>query len=388
MENFIFFNDTTILFGKGQIKNLGNEISKQQGSRVLLTYGSDRVKKNGLLTEVESLLKEAGLEFIEYGGIVANPRISSVREGIELIRKHNLDFILAVGGGSVLDASKAMAAGFYIEGDPWQLFKGTEVKKALPLASVLTLAATGSEMNGNAVVSNPETGEKLGMGSSLVRPRFSILDPEYTFSVPAYQTAAGAADIMSHVFEQYFSPSAHTELQDRISEAIILTVKEWAPVAVEDGTNYEARANLLWASTLALNGLISTGKRGDWATHSMEHAVSAVNDMTHGAGLAVLFPNWMMEVLDKDQNDRFYNMAVRVWDVELHEDKKAVAIEGIKRIREFFNSLGLPAKLSENGIDEKDLPTLVEKSMTWNGPLGSFGQLDEDQVKRIFTASI
>jgi alcohol dehydrogenase YqhD (iron-dependent ADH family) len=388
MNNFHFYTPTEIFFGQGQIRNLGRELVKQGATKVLVLYGSDRIKKSGLFAQVEEQLGSVSLPFTSLGGIEPNPRIDSVREGIRIAREFGADFLLPVGGGSVIDAAKAMAAGFYYPGDPWDVVQGkkeAKVKEALPLAAILTIAATGTEMNGNSVISNLETVEKLGLSSDLIIPKFSILDPEYTSTLPPFQTAAGVADIMSHIWEQYFSPTEHTEIQDRLSEALLLTCIEWGPVAVKDPENYHARSNILWASTLALNGLLSAGRGGDWATHMMEHALSAVTDVTHGAGLAILFPNWMSFVLQESNVQRFIQLATRVWGIDpTGKSEMQIAQEGIEATRAFLNSLGLPATLKEIGAEEKDLDIMAQKSLVWGPPMGDFGQLDLKGIREIF----
>ncbi|MBZ4676594.1 MAG: NADH-dependent alcohol dehydrogenase [Anaerophaga sp.] len=350
MENFNFHLPTKILFGKNKVNELGQEI-KQYGSRVLLAYGGGSVKKTGLYDQVVEQLRNNDLFFVELSGIQPNPRITSVREGIRLCREHNLDFVLPIGGGSVIDAAKAIAAGVNYEGDAWDFpMQKAKVTNPLPLGTVLTLAATGSEMNGNAVITNEETQEKRGMGSDLLRPVFSVLDPTYTFTVNRYHTAAGTVDIMSHIFENYFAPGEGTFLQDSIAESILKTCIKYGPVALEEPENYEARANLLWAGSLALNGLTLTGKlMGDWATHGIEHEVSAIYDLTHGAGLAIIHPVWMRYVLDEKTAPKFAQMARNVWNINEADDMTA-AEKGIEAVRNFFNSLDMPASLSDVDI--------------------------------------
>jgi alcohol dehydrogenase YqhD (iron-dependent ADH family) len=388
LNNFHFHTPTEIFFGQGQIEKLGDTLIKHGATRVFIIYGSPRIKGNGLFDQVVEQLKSHSLPFTELGGIKPNPRIDSVREGIRLARDFEADFLLPVGGGSTIDAAKAMAAGFFYPGDPWDILQGKEgaaVKQALPLASVLTIAATGTEMNGNAVISNLESVEKLGLSSPLIVPRFSILDPMYTATLPADQTAAGVADIMSHIWEQYFSPTEHTEVQDRLSEALLLTCKEWGPVAVAEPENYHARSNILWASTLALNGLLSAGRSGDWATHMIEHALSAVTDLTHGAGLAILFPHWMSFVLEEKNSQRFVQLATRVWGVDPQgKSMMDVARQGIAATRDFLSSLGLPSTLREVGVQEEDLDLMAQKSLVWGPPMGDFGQLDLAGIREIF----
>lgn len=388
MLNFTFSIPTEIFFGKSQIDVLGEQIKKHSGSRVLICYGSNRIKESGLLGTVTTILEKHNIAFFELSGIQPNPRVSSVREGIKTCRENNIDFIFAVGGGSVIDCAKAIAAGFYYEGDPWDFFIHTaEITQALPLATMLTLAATGSEMNGNAVISNWEMKEKRAVGSPLLKPRFSILDPVYTFTVPTYHTAAGTVDIMSHVFEQYFTTTDETYLQSRLVEAILKTAFEFGPIALNEPQNYEARANLLWAGTLALNGILSFGYSGDWAVHSIEHAASAVSDITHGVGLAILTPQWMKYVLDDSNVDKFHLLAVNVFGVESDKNKTSIAEEGIEKIREFFNSLGMPKQLTEVGIAEKQLDEIAQKAVRF-GAIGSLKELNYDDVYTILKMAL
>lgn len=381
MLDFVFQNPAKILFGKNQLAELAPEI-KAYSNRVLLVYGGGSIKKSGLYDEVVNLLQKNDIFFVELAGVQANPRISTVREGISLCRENELGFILGVGGGSTIDCAKAIAAGFYYENDPWDFFtRKTRVTKALPIGTILTLAATGTEMNLNTVISNEETLEKKGAGSPHLIPKFSILNPSYTFTVPKYQTAAGVADIMSHIFEQYFSPTPDTFLQDRMSEAILKTCINYAPIAIKEPENYAARANIMWASTLALNGLLSTGKLTDWATHMIEHEVSAIYDTTHGAGLAILTPHWMEYVLNDNTVEKLKTYARNIWHV-IGDDDYEVAREGIKKTAEFFSSIGLPAKLREMGVKEDTLATIA-KNATLNGPLGRFKELNENDVLAI-----
>ncbi|HAG44342.1 MAG TPA: NADH-dependent alcohol dehydrogenase, partial [Clostridium sp.] len=300
MLNFVYSIPTEIFFGEGKIKVLGKEI-KKYGNKVLLVYGGGSIKKTGLYDKITNILKENNIDFVELAGVEPNPRITSVREGIKLCRENNVDFILAIGGGSVIDCSKFIAGGYYYDGDPWDFFIGKgNVTKALPLASILTLAATGSEMNRGGVISNLETNQKLATGHPTLSPKFSILDPTYTYTVPKNQTAAGAVDIMSHIFEVYFTPTKTAFLQNRMAEALLKTVFHYGPIAFNEPENYEARANLMWASSLAINGLLSYGKDTNWSVHDMEHELSAFYDITHGVGLGILTPVWMEYILNDD----------------------------------------------------------------------------------------
>ncbi len=386
MKNFIYQAGTKIVFGKNQVNNLVEEVVKFS-DRVLITYGKGSVIKSGLLAKVTSLFEEKGVFFKELNGIQPNPRISSVREGVKLCRENQLGFVLALGGGSVIDASKAIAAGVNYEGDAWDFcLRKAVVDNPLPLGCALTLAATGSEMNGNAVISNDETQEKLAMGSDLLRPKVSMLDPTYTFSVNKWQTAAGTVDIISHIFEQYFTPDPGTDVQDNIAESIIKTCIKYGPIALEDPENYEARANLMWASSIALNGLTSTGKMmGDWATHGIEHEVSAIYDLTHGAGLAIIFPNWMKYVLNEKNAFKFARLGKNVFGI-FDEDELVAANKTIEAIRAFFSSLDMPSKLSEVDIPDTYFKEMGDKACKF-GPIGYFKRLNNDAVTEILEMS-
>lgn len=385
MLNFDFQMPTRILFGQGKTSELGNEIRKH-GSRVLLVYGGGSIKKSGLYDQVVQILADHAITCIELSGVQPNPRIDSVRQGVALCRKHQLDFVLAVGGGSSLDCAKAIAAGAKYEGDAWDFFiRKAFIKEALPIGSILTLAATGSEMNPFAVISNPETGEKLGTGSPSLNPRFSILDPVHTFSVPAEQTAAGTADIMSHIFEQYFSPTPGTYIQDRMAEALLKTCIKYGPLAVAEPDNYEARSNLTWTGSLALNGLLSTGKITDWATHDIEHKLSALYDITHGLGLAILTPHWMKQVLNEQTAAKMATYARNVWDVTEADDMQA-ALEGIAKTADFFRSLGMPATFKDIGLNTDQL-TEVAAHVTSSRNLGSFKKLTYEDVLNILQSA-
>ena len=381
MKNFNFIAPTKILFGKNKVTELAGELKGYKN--ILFAYGSGSIKKNGLYDNVVDQLKKAGVSFRELSGIQPNPRLNSVIEGVEICRKNNVDFILAVGGGSVIDCCKAIAAGVPYDGDPWDFtIRKAEVKDPLPLGTILTLAATGTEMNGNAVISRDDTKEKRALSSDSLRPKFSILDPVHTFTVNRWQTAAGTVDIMSHIFEQYFTPDRGTFVQDAIAEAILRTCIEYGPRALEKPDDYEARANLMWSSSLALNGLTVTGKMsGDWATHQIEHELSAVNDLTHGAGLAILFPVWMEYVLDERRAFKFAQMARNVFGITDGDDM-AAAKKGIEAVREFFANMEMPSTLREVGITSGHFEHMA-KQATIFGPIGFFKRLGTGQVKEI-----
>lgn len=387
MQNFVFRNPTKLIFGKGQLEQLKTEVPRY-GTRVLLVYGGGSIKRSGLYDEVISILKEINTEVFELSGVEPNPRLSTVQKGIDLCRKEAIDFLLAVGGGSVIDCTKAIAAGVKYGGNPWEFIaKKAPVTDALPFGVVLTLAATGSEMNAGSVITNWETKEKYGWGSPVTFPQFSILDPTYTLTVPKEHTVYGIVDIMSHVFEQYFHHVPNTPLQDRMCEAVLKTVIETAPKLINDLENYEWRETILYCGTMALNGILQMGVRGDWATHNIEHAVSAVYDIPHGGGLAILFPNWMKHVVDENVA-RFKQLAIRVFDVDpAGKTDREIALEGIEKLREFWSSIGAPSRLADYGIGEEHLETMADKAMIF-GTFGNFKKLTREDVLAIYRASL
>ena len=387
MRNFTFEASTRILFGKNRITELGNEI-KKYGSKILLAYGGGSIKKNGLYNRLIEVLYASQIEFVELTDIRPNPRIESVREGIRLCRKNDVEFILGVGGGSVIDCIKAIAMGVSYEGDAWDFFiRKAKIDQTLPIGTILTLAATGSEMNGNTVISNEATLEKRATGNERLRPKFSVLDPSYTFTVDKWQSAAGVVDVMSHIFEQYFTNDKGTFVQDAMAEGILKTCIRYGSVLLQEPENYEARANMMWASSLALNGLTATGKLyGDWATHGIEHEVSAIYDLTHGAGLAVLFPVWMAYVLSETTAAKLAQYSRNVWGVNNADDMQA-AKEGITQTRNFFNSLGMPATLKEVNIPGDKINDMAKGACAF-GPIGMFKKLGPDDVKEILQKAL
>ncbi|MCR8847576.1 iron-containing alcohol dehydrogenase [Rossellomorea sp. SC111] len=387
MNDFTFYNPTKLIFGKGQVEQL-KELVPQYGKKVLVVYGGGSIKRNGLYDQVMSVLKGIDSEVFELSGVEPNPRLSTVRRGVEIAKEKNIDFILAVGGGSVIDCTKAIAAGAKYDGDAWDLVtKKAFAKEALPFGTVLTLAATGSEMNAGSVITNWETNEKYGWGSPVTFPQFSILDPENTFTVPKDHTIYGMVDMMSHVFEQYFNNATNTPLQDRMCESVLKTVIETAPKLINDLENYELRETILYSGTIALNGMLQMGYNGDWASHNIEHAVSAVYDIPHAGGLAILFPNWMKHNL-KVNPSRFAQMAERVFNVDpAGKSEEEVALEGIEKLREFWSSLGAPSRLADYDIDDSQIDLMADKAMV-NGEFGNFNKLNKDDVLAILRASL
>jgi alcohol dehydrogenase YqhD (iron-dependent ADH family) len=382
MLNFDYLIPTEIIFGKGEIKKLEKKI--KNFNRILFVWGGGSIKRIGVYEKVIDALKDK--TYFELSGIKPNPRLSSVKKGIAICRKNDIDFILAVGGGSVIDCSKAIAAGVYYQSDVWDLFmKRAVVAKTLPIGTVLTLAATGSEMNASSVISNEETQQKLPITSNHLRPKFSILDPTYTMKVPRIHTAAGIVDIMSHVLEQYFDNTKGAYLQDRLAEGILKTCIKYGPIVLKNPDDYEARANIMWAGSLALNGLLLSGKQGDFATHKISHAVSATYDLTHGTSLAILFPNWMQYVM-KENVDQFVEYAENVWNIPHTRDKTDIAILGIDKTREFFCLLEMPKKFSEVNISDEKFGEIATQAVYF-GEIGNFKKLKKDDILRILTLS-
>ncbi|TXC91269.1 iron-containing alcohol dehydrogenase [Metabacillus litoralis] len=387
MENFTYYNPTKLIFGKDQVGQLQNEVPKF-GEKVLIVYGGGSIKRNGLYDQVIKVLKEKNLQLFELAGVEPNPRLSTVHRGVQLCKEEEIDFILAVGGGSVIDCTKAIAAGAKYDGDAWDIVTKKHMPiDALPFGTVLTLAATGSEMNSGSVITNWETKEKYGWGSPLTFPKFSILDPVNTFTVPQDQTVYGMVDMMTHVFEQYFHHTKNTPLQDRFCESLLRTVIETAPKLIEDLENYELRETILYSGTIALNGQLQMGYRGDWASHNIEHAVSAVYDIPHAGGLAIIFPNWMKHNIDENIL-RFVQLAVNVFDVETTgKDDKTIALEGIEKLREFWSSIGAPSRLKDYNINDENIDLMADKAMV-NGPFGNFKALQKEDVVAILKASL
>lgn len=381
MENFQFCVPTNILFGKNQISNLPSVIAGF-GEKVLLAYGGGSIKKMGLYDKVKGLL--SGCEIYELSGIAPNPKIDSVREGISLCREKGIDVILAVGGGSVIDCCKAIASGFYYDGDAWDMIVShAQITKALPIVTVLTLAATGSEADAGAVISNPETNEKLSLFSQEVFPKVSILDPTYTFTVPAAQTAAGAVDILSHLMEQYFVP-ASTYMSDLLVEAIMKTVVKYAPIAYAEPDNYEARAQLMWAGTIADNATLCNGNQlAAFGVHGMEHELSAFYDVTHGVGLAILTPRWMEYVFSDETAPHFAHFGKEVFGVEGSDDRESAKL-AIQALYAFFESLGVPMNFSALGIGSEHFDEMAEHAVEAEGLQYAWIPLTAKDVKAIY----
>ena len=385
MNNFDLYLNTHVFFGREAASNIPQNINCY-GNRVLMVYGGGSIFKNGVYEEVTTILQNGGIEYIELGGIDPNPRIASVREGAKICKENNIDVVLAVGGGSTVDCAKAIAAAACYSGDAWDLvLDKSKVTKALPIFVVLTVAATGSEMDCGAVISNPETKDKYDFDSPWMRPSCAFMDPTHTFTVPKKQTAAGTVDIMSHVLEAYFS-RAQGFMQDRIAEALLKTCIVNGNVALDNPTDYDARANLMWASSWAINGLTSCGKGQAWSVHQIEHMLSGYYDITHGVGLAILTPVWMEYVLDESSVDKFAEYAKNVWDVD-DNYKWNAAREGIRKTRECFTSWGMPTKLSELDIDDRYFGDMAQKAAV-RGLDSAYKPLFEEDIVNILKRSL
>lgn len=385
MNNFNFYSPTEFIFGKKTECRCGEYVKKYGGKKVLIHYGSGSAVRSGLLARVENSLNECGIQYVSLGGVMPNPRDTLVYEGIELCRKENVDFILSVGGGSCIDSAKAIALGVPYNGDFWD-FYGTEkpVEKALPIGTVLTIAAAGSEGSGASVITKENGMLKRDCGSDLLKPKFSILNPELTFTLPAFQTACGAADIMAHVFERYFTNTKEVEITDRLCEAVLLTMIKETPRAIREPENYDARANIMWAGTVAHNDIVGVGREQDWNSHGIEHELSGLYDCAHGAGLAVIMPAWMEYVCSHNVM-RFAQMAVRVFGCEMNfANPEETAHKGIYAFRKFLHEIGLPINFAELGANEDDIPVLVEKFGLGDGKTGGFVSLSSDDVAKIY----
>lgn len=387
MQNFDYQNTTRIIFGKEKEQEVGN-YTVEQGSKVLLHYGGGSIKKYGTYEKVVKSLEEAGVEYIELGGVEPNPKLSLVKEGIGLAKSESVDFILAVGGGSVIDSAKAIAVGYFYDGDVWDFFTGeAEITEALPIGVVLTIPAAGSESSNGSVVTKMDGMYKRSIGSELIRPKFAILNPELTYTLPDYQTACGAVDIMAHIMERYFTNTENVEYTDRMAEATLKTIINNVPKVLKSNDDYAARAEIMWAGTNAHNGLLGTGREEDWASHGIEHELSGIYDVAHGAGLAVIFPAWMNYVYQHDL-ERFAQFAVRVWDVDPDfKDLEWTAFQGIKKLKEFFQSIGMPLSLAELDIPKTRLEEMAKKA-TENGPLGNFVKLDTNDILNIYKKAL
>lgn len=382
MFEFVFQNDTKIYFGENQLSHLSEEI-KKYGSKVLLCYGGSSIKRNGIYSKVMEELKTNGVEVFELSGIEPNPRHTTVNKGAEICKREKIDVVLAVGGGSTIDCAKTIAAACYYDGDSWDLVvHKAEITKALPIITIVTLSATGSEMNKAAVISNIDIHEKHGHFSPFMAPKVSFLDPKNTYTVPAYQTASGSADIVAHILEKfYFSDQPKLQMMDDIMEAVIKNVVKYAPIAIKQPDSYEARANLMWASSWALNDFLRNGVTQILPCHAIEHQLSAFYDITHGHGLAIIIPRWLKYALSDKTAPQIYRLGRNVFKVESGLDEMEGAEKSIEALSNFFyNDLGLSSTLSSLGIDDRDFKAMADNACGKNGIKGFINLSSEDVI--------
>ncbi|MEW9095270.1 MAG: iron-containing alcohol dehydrogenase [Clostridiaceae bacterium] len=388
MNNFTFYSPTYFAFGKDTENQAGKYVKRFGGSNVLIHYGGGSVVKSGLLERVEKSLEESGITYKTLGGVKPNPRSGLVYEGIKLCKEENIDFILAVGGGSVIDSAKAIAAGAKYDGDFWDFYQGKEVTEAITVGTILTIAAAGSEGSDASVITHENGMLKRGASGDALRPVFSILNPQLTTTLSKYQTSCGATDIMAHVFERYFTNTKDVEITDRLCEGVLLTMIKEVPKALENPNDYNARANIMWAGMVAHNDICGVGRVQDWSSHQIEHELSALYDVAHGAGLAVIFPAWMKHVMKKAV-DKFAQMAVRVWGCEMDfENPERTALEGIHRFENFLKSIDMPLTFEEIGAKENDIPEMVKKLMDGRDTVGSLVELTAKDVEEIYRLAL
>ena len=386
MNNFVFISPTEFVFGKGTENKVGSLATKYGANKVLIVYGKGHAVKSGLLQRVEDSLMNEGIMCYKIGDIAPNPTDDKVYEGIEIARTYHVDFMIAVGGGSVIDTAKAIAAGVPYEGDFWDFFQGTaRVKQALPIGVVLTIPAAGSEASGNSVITKRDGLHKLSIRTDReLRPKFSIMNPELTISLSPWQTACGIADMMSHIMERYFTNTTDVELTDRLCEGTLKAIIQEAHKVMLDPSNYEVRANIMWAATIAHNGLCGVGREEDWASHFLEHEVSAVYGVTHGAGLAVIQPAWLNWV-SNHRPEKVAQFGERVWNVEKRKDLRMMTVEGVFAYKKFLKSIGLPTSFRELGIENPDIDKLVYKLHEDKGEfIGNYVQLDRRATREIY----
>ncbi len=387
MDNFMFYAPTCFVFGKDAENQAGALVKRFGGSRVLIHYGGGSAVRSGLIDRVQASLKAEGLSCFLLGGVKPNPRSGLVYEGISLCRKEKIDFILAVGGGSSIDSAKAIAAGTVYDGDFWDFYSGKRIEQALPVGTVLTIAAAGSEGSPDSVITREDGMFKRGASGDAIRPKFSILNPALTQTLPAFQTAAGITDIMAHLYERYLTNTKEVEVTDRLIEALLLTMIHEGPRVIANPDNYDARANIMWAGMMAHNNSCGVGRSLDWNSHNIEHELSALYDCAHGAGLAVTMPAVFAYVMKHDVF-RFAQVAVRVWGCQMDfANPEATAREGIKKLQQFFISIGMPRNFAELGAKEEDIPVLVKSLCRGDGRQGSisgFVTLNEDDCANIY----
>lgn len=388
MENFNFYSPTFFAFGKDREADCGNLVKRFGGTKVLIHYGGGSVVRSGLLDRVKTSLNEASISFIELGGVKPNPRSGLVYEGIDICRKEGIDFILAVGGGSTIDSAKAIAAGTVYDGDFWDFYEGKLIEEALPIGTVLTISAAGSEGSPDSVITKEEGMLKRGATGDAIRPRFSVLNPALTQTLPAYQTACGATDIIAHLYERYLTNTKDVEVTDRLIEALILTMKNETPKVIANPDDYEARANIMWAGMMAHNNAVGVGRSQDWTSHDIEHELSALYDCAHGAGLAVTMPAVFTYNLQHDVM-RFAQIAVRVWGCQMDfYNPEKTAKEGIEALRSFLISIGMPKNFEELGAKEEDIEKLAHTCCYGDSDvdrkIGGFVTLTDKDVAAIY----
>ncbi len=384
MQNFEFQNPTKIIFGKNTIPKVGSEIKNYGVNKVLMLYGKASIFKNGVYDQASKSLQANGIEFIEFGGIKPNPVLSKVKEAVELCKKENIEGILAIGGGSVIDSAKAVGAGYFMAEDIWSIFDGRKIAdKSLPVFTILTLSATGSEMNSGGVITREDDLKKWPFRAGINSfPKVSIIDPSVQASLPADQTINGAVDALSHIFEYYFDGSKESEIQDELAESMMRVIMKHTRVLLKSPDNYDSRAQLAWCATLALNGSTGVGRNwGDWSSHMLEHSISALYDIAHGAGLAIMFPAWMKYVY-KNNIQKFIRFADRIFGITGGSDDER-CLKGIEELQKFYRSIGAPVTLKEIGVKEEDIIELV-KNASLRAPLGRVKQLFKSDIEEIF----
>jgi len=384
MTNFEYCNKTKIIFGKGTENQIGKE-TVQYAKRILLHHSGGSTVRSGLIDKVKKSLKEAGIEWIELTGVVANPRLSLVKEGVDIVKKEKLEMIIAVGGGSAIDSSKAIAVGAVNDGELWDFFERKRATdKALPVGTIVTIPAAGSESSISSVITNEEGPWKRGINFQCIRPVFSIMNPELTYTLPPYQTACGITDMMAHIMERYFTKEPNVELTDELCEGTLRTIIRNARKIFSGGENdYAARAEIMWAGALAHNGLLDTGRTGDWASHALDHELSALFEIAHGAGLAIIFPAWLKYNI-KEDTKRLARFAVKVWGADgAYYDLEQAALEGISRMENFFKSIGMPVRFSDTNIDAARIPEMAKRAVHF-GPIGNYRKLEEKDAAAIY----
>jgi len=384
MQNFEYCNKTKIIFGKDTENQVGSETAKY-AKRVLLHHSGKSTVKSGLIDKVKTSLKNSGVEWVELTGVLPNPRLSLVKEGVNIVKKEKLEFILAVGGGSAIDSAKAIAVGAVNDGDLWDFFERKRTTdKALPIGTIVTIPAAGSESSISSVITNEEGPWKRGINFQCIRPAFSIMNPELTYTLPPYQTACGITDMMAHIMERYFTKVQHVELTDELCEGALRTIIRNARRIFSGGEkDYDARAEIMWAGTLAHNGILDTGRQGDWASHALDHELSALFELAHGAGLAIIFPAWLKYNI-KEDTPRLARFAAKVWGVDgAFYNYEQAALEGVFRMENFFKSIGMPVRFADANIDASKIPEMAKRAVHF-GAIGNYRKLEEKDAEAIY----